>query len=89
VFKNPDQEFIKLLNDKYFTVKSINQLLSEHNLKYQQEPKEANKKFYFRIKKDLEERSISEELFMSKLSDDLLQTVNFSSFVSNLQRLIT
>ncbi|HCN36941.1 MAG TPA: hypothetical protein DIS94_04425, partial [Bacteroidetes bacterium] len=88
VIQEPNSEIIKLLNDKYFTLKSINTLLQEHTLRFPDNPSSPEKKFYFRIKKDLESRSISEEYFINNLCDDLLEKVDFNNFIESLKRIL-
>lgn len=78
----------KVLNDKYFTIKSLDSLIMEHNEKYTSKPKQADKKFYFRIKKDLESRGITEEAFINSLVDDLLENVDFSGFTKSISLLL-
>ena len=52
-------------------------------------PENADKKFYFRLRKDLEKRGITEENFLTNLSDDLLENVNFTKFINSLKGLVT
>lgn len=89
IIQQPDTRIIKLLNDKYFTLKSIDTLVKEFLLRYPTVPPQADKKFYFSIKKDLEDRRITEEYFINNLSDDLLENVDFTSFIESLKRILT
>lgn len=78
----------KIINDKYFTLKSLDQLVSEHNQKYTEPPKQPDKKFYFRLIKDLSDRGISEESFINNLVDDLIQNVDFGKFTEDLRNFL-
>lgn len=88
IVEEPDNKIIKVLNDKYFTLKSIDTLLKEYRLNYPAIPSNPDKKLYFKLKKDLESREISEEYFINNLCDDLLANVNFSSFTTSLERIL-
>ncbi len=89
VIEKPNREIIDLLNDKYFVLQSLETHAMLHREKYpaDQHTQNADKKFYFRLKKDLEERGINEEYFITNFCDDLMTMVDFSTFVSNLKRL--
>lgn len=87
IIKEPNNKIIKILNDKYFTIKSLDSLIKEHNLKYPKEPSSPDKKFYFRLRKNLEERHISEEYFVNNLCDDLINNVDFSKFEASLEKI--
>lgn len=81
--------FIQLLNDKYFPIKSLEELVREYKTRYPKIPSQPDKKFYFRLKKDLEDRNISEEYFITNLCDDIMATVDFTAFVKALDRIIS
>ena len=78
----------KILNDKYFTIKSLDTLVGEYHQKYKQTPKQPDKKFYFSLKKNLESRGVSEEVFIYNLVDDLLEHIDFSGFISNITKVL-
>lgn len=86
IIQNPQEDIIKLLNDKYFTIKSLSTLVKEYKLRFPNEPSNPDKKFYFRLKKDLEERHINESYFITNLCDDLMTVVDFTSFASSLAK---
>jgi hypothetical protein len=89
IIQEPDTRIIKILNDKYFTIKSLDSLIKEYNLKYpKEEPSNPDKKFYFKLKKDLEERHMAEEYFINNLCDDLMENVDFSSFAKSLEKVL-
>lgn len=89
IIKEPNNKIIKVLNDKYFTIKSLNTLVNEHRIKYPNEPSNPDKKFYFRLKKDLEDRNINEEYFINNLCDDLISYVDFSKFEEGLRKVLS
>lgn len=89
IIEKPNHKIKKILNDKYFTISSIDTLLKEHSVKYPKTPENPDKKFYFRLKKDLEKRGISEQQFVTNLCDDLIVNVDFSMFTTSLAKVLT
>jgi predicted ATPase len=88
IIEEPNSAIIRVLNDKYFTLKSIDSLLKEFRENYPTIPPNPDKKFYFKLKKDLESRKISEDYFINNLCDDLLHYVDFSKFVGGIKRVL-
>ena len=88
VVEQTNMNLRKVLNDKYFTVKSLDSLVKEYNERYPSKPSNADKKFYFGIKKDLEARGITEESFINHLVDDLLENVDFSGLTASIRSLL-
>lgn len=75
----------KIIGDKYFTIKSIGELVAEHNAQFPSGTSSESKKFYFRLLADLKMRGISEEVFVEKLSSDIMDEVDFSKFAASLE----
>ena len=76
-----DKNFKKIINDKYFQLKSIDRIISDFNRDNISAPKHPDKIFYRYLKNDLEERKISEDNFIASLCDDI-----FSSIASNINK---
>lgn len=89
VFKKTNDKLRKVINDKYFPIKSLDDLASEHHKQYSLSAKNPDKLFYFRVKKDLEGRSIDESYFIRNLSDDIKREINFTSFTNGLARILS
>ena len=89
VMESDNSPFAQILSDKYFTLQSLGELVKEHKARYPETPNQPDKKFYFRLKKDLEGRHISEEYFITNLCDDIMHTVDFTSFEKALERMVT
>ncbi|MBS0587640.1 MAG: AAA family ATPase [Proteobacteria bacterium] len=85
--KKPNPQLKKLINDKYFQVESLDALAAEHNIQYSK-ANQADKKFYFRLRKNLEERGIDELMFVHKLADDIMKEVSFSGFEQSLKKML-
>ncbi|MBO7123766.1 MAG: AAA family ATPase [Treponema sp.] len=88
IIKNPNIKIKKIINDKYFTVKSLDTLISEFYQKYDKDVSHPDKKLYFKLKKDLEERHITEDVFIERLSDDIINNINFDTLVNSLNKII-
>lgn len=86
VFENKYSGYKKTLNDKYFPIKSLDELVSEHNKQFRGKIKNPDKKFYFRLKKDLESRNIEESYFVSNLSNDIKELISFEVFNTHLKK---
>ncbi|AIR01969.1 hypothetical protein LG71_19635 [Pluralibacter gergoviae] len=89
VFNKGNEKLRKTINDKYFPIKSLDDLAAEHHKQYPGTPKNPDKLFYFRIKKDFESRSIDESYFIRNFSEDIKREVDFTSFGTQLQKLLS
>ena len=88
VYKRKDEQIRKIINDKYFILKSLDDLVAEHNEKYKTTPENPDKKFYFRVKSDLESRSIPESSFIQYLCQDIRNVIDFSTFENTIEKLL-
>lgn len=88
VFENKNTRIKKVLNDRYFPIKSLDTLVSEFNIKYPKSTENADKKFYFSLKKDFEGRGITEEVFISNISNDIIKEVDFTNFTKNITKIL-
>lgn len=88
VIEKPNIQLKKVINDKYFPVESLDALAAEHNIQYPKGTDHPDKKFYFRLRKNLESRGIDELMFAHKLSDDIMTLIPFSSFSQNLEKML-
>ena len=80
-------EIKKELNDKFFYVKSIDNLLAE----YVKENKKADadgKELYKKIRNDLESRSIAEMTFVEELCKIAKKYIDFTNFENNLKHFL-
>jgi len=76
----------KIVNDKYFQVKSIEDL----NIEYRKgTEKESPKNYYSFLIKHLSSRNVKKEIFLEKFYADVFQNVNYSIFEAKLLELIT
>ncbi|WP_160286612.1 ATP-dependent nuclease [Pseudomonas knackmussii] len=88
VIEKPNAKLKRIINDKYFQVESLEALAAEHQAQYPKGVDHPDKKFYFRIRKNLEKRGIDELMFVHKLSDDIMKEISFEKFSDSLKRLL-
>ena len=88
IIEDPETKLIRVLNDKYFTLKSIESLAKEFKEKYPTTPPNPDKKFYFKLKKDFEDRKISEDYFINNFCDDLMENIDFTKFIDNIRKVL-
>ena len=81
---NGAEKLADIINDKYFIVRSLDDIVSEYNSNTQANAKDDNKNFYAKLIEELTKIGTKEEVFITGLCDDLEQNVNSSKFVSNL-----
>lgn len=85
-----DPTFIKLINDKYFAVRSLKDIIND----YSNDPRTRNdlnndgKAFYKVLISNLEKAGITEESFVSYLCDDICSFEDVSGFVESLKKLL-
>ncbi len=89
VIEKPNPKLKRIINDKYFQVESLDTLASEHRAQYSKGVEHPDKKFYFRIRKNLEKRGIDELMFVHKLADDIMEEISFEKFSGSLKRLLS
>lgn len=77
----------KEINDQFFYVKSIDNLVSEY-IKTNKKKDEDGKELYKVIRSDLEARSISEMTFIEGVCKIAKKYVDFSKFESNLEKFL-
>lgn len=87
IVEKKNKPIFDLLSDKYFTVKSLSELVAEYHNRYDASTKHPDKKFYFKLRKDLEDRRISEEYFITNFAEDLFNLINFTAFAESIRKL--
>ena len=87
LIQNMNYSFKKKINDKYFTIESIDKVISSFRTKYTTFDDGANKVFYDMLIKKLP-FDMSEDMFVSNVCDDILENIDISKFISNIKSLI-
>lgn len=86
-----DYAFIKIINDKYFKVRSLKDIINDYN----NDPRTLKglngdgKAFYKVIIANLEKSGISEQAFVTYLCDDICSYEDISGFVANITKLLS
>ena len=84
-----DEQFIKLIGDKYFTLRALPDIIQDYNLNYPADKDKNGKKLYKMICSNLLNVGITAEQFIQYLCEDICQYENFSSFITTLRRMLT
>ena len=86
---DPFSVFTKLLGDKYFTRRSINDIIQDYRTNYPSEKDKNGKKLYKMICSNLEDVGINKGQFIQYLCEDICQYENFESFIGTLRRMLS
>lgn len=84
-----DATFIKLIGDKYFTRRSLVDIISDYNQHYPVDKDNNGKKLYKMICSNLNNVGISSELFIQYLCEDICQYEDFNQFIDTLTRMLS
>lgn len=84
-----DAAFIKLIGDKYFTRRSLSDIIMDYQQNYPSDKDKNGKKFYKMICSNLNEIGINKDQFIQYLCEDICSYENFSQFISTLSRVLT
>lgn len=77
----------KEINDKFFYVKSIDNLIAEY-IKENKKTDEDGKELYKKIREDLEQRAIAEMTFIDELCKIAKEYIDFTKFEQDLEKFL-
>lgn len=85
-----DQNFIKQINDKYFSIRSLKDIINDYNNDPRTKKGLDNdgKAFYKVIISNLERVGITEQAFITYLCDDICGYEDISKFVESMEKLL-
>ena len=83
-----DLKLRKVINDKYFIVNSIDEIVADYNRETINGQKDNNKNFYARLCKELKSLGTSEEIFISGLCDDIIRYLDCRAFINSLKTIL-
>lgn len=85
-----DLKFIKLINDKYFRVRSLRDIINDYKNDPRTQTGKDNdgKNFYKVVISNLESSGISEQSFITYLCDDICEYEDISGFVASISKLL-
>lgn len=84
-----DPAFIKLIGDKYFTQRSLLDIIKDYSNNYVLEKDKNGKKLYKMICSNLAQVGISDEKFIQYFCEDICEYEDFSSFSATLGRMLS
>lgn len=86
-----DKNFIKLIGDKYFTQKSLNEIISEYIFDPRSQYDKNGKKLYDKMLKELENVKISENEFIKSFCEDITNYIpdEYKKFAESLSAITT
>ena len=85
-----DQAFIKQINDKYFRIRSLKDIIHDYNNDERTKKTKDNdgKAFYKVVIANLEKSGITEQAFITYLCDDICSYEDISGFVDRITKLL-
>lgn len=87
IVTNKNKDFIRRLNDRYFRIVSVDDIVAEFNKKYRNVPDSTRKKFYKFLLDEMNPK-ISEDKFLGYLSEDIMEIVDLTKFIRQLQSML-
>lgn len=89
VLKNNENPALRrIINDKYFIVSSLDEIIAQYNKEVLEGASDDNKRFYRLIKNELERIGTKEDVFIDGLCDDIVDNLNVDSFIDGLKSLL-
>lgn len=84
VKENSNPQLRRIINDKYFIVQSLDEIVAQYNKGTLDGASDNNKNFYKKLLSELENIGTKENVFVMGLCDDIIDNINVSAFISNL-----
>lgn len=84
-----DSRFTKIIGDKYFTQRSLQDIISDYLSNYDPLKDKTGKKLYKMLCTNLQKVGISKDRFIQYLCEDICNYENFSAFCSTLSRMLS
>jgi len=87
---NPDSVFIKLIGDKYFTQRSLKDIIFDYknDSRTEMSKDDDGKNFYKVLRSNLNKIGLDEDSFIKCLCDDIYSYEDLSKFISTLTKLL-
>ncbi|MDL2218744.1 AAA family ATPase [Ruminococcaceae bacterium OttesenSCG-928-O06] len=89
LIQDKDKIFTKTLGDKYFTQRSLKDILSDYEMTTPPGRDTNGKNLYKVLKSNLFSNGINEDQFIKYLCDDIYSHEDFSAFITTLQGLLS
>ena len=85
---NNNPKLRRIINDKYFIVQSLDEIVSQYNRGTLEGASDNNKNFYKKIRTELENIGTEENIFISGLCEDIIDNINIDKFLDNLRNIL-
>lgn len=86
--ENKNSNLKKVINDKYFIVKTLDEIIADYTKGTLEGEKDNNKNFYKKIRENLKDIGTDEKVFISGLCDDLMGNIKMDKFVESLKKML-
>ena len=86
--ENKNPELRRIINDKYFIVHSLDEIISQYNKGTLEGSSDNNKNFYKKLVSELSSIGTKEAVFISGLCDDIIENVDVSGFIKSIERML-
>lgn len=87
IITKKNKDFIRRLNDRYFRIGSVDEIVADYNKKYKNVSDKNRKKFYNFLLEQMNPK-ISEDNFISYLSEDIIDIINMENFINQLRDML-
>ena len=84
-----DVSFIKLIGDKYFTQRSLSDIINDYRRNYTIDNDRNGKKLYKMLCSNLAQVGITNDRFIQYLCDDICESEDFSDFINTFSRMLS
>lgn len=88
ILKNTNPKLRRIINDKYFIVQSLDEIVSQYNKGTLEGDSDNNKNFYKKLITELQQLGTTEELFVNGLCDDIIENIDIDSFLNAVNKII-
>ena len=88
VKENKNPRLKRIINDKYFIVQSLDEIISQYNKGVLDGNSDNNKNFYKKLISELSSFGTKESVFISGLCDDIIENVDVSIFTESIKKLL-
>ena len=83
--ENSNLELRRIINDKYFIVQSLDEIVSRYNKGALEGASDNNKVFYKKLLSELKGIGTEESVFITGLCDDIIDNIDISNFIDSLK----
>lgn len=86
--ENNNPKFKRIINDKYFIVNSLDEIISQYNKGTLNGNADNNKNFYKKLVSELDSIGTKEAIFISGLCDDIIDNIDITNFIESVKKIL-